>query len=78
MMIAIIGQKWRSKSRFANRQDCEELDFVFIDANNQTLGLELVQNETDTWFYAFVHFLYSGKALIISIFVCFCLKYLSI
>ena len=71
-------QTWYSRNKFASRQDCEEPDFIFIDANNQTHGLELVQNETDAWFYAFVHFLYSGKDLIISIFVCFCLKYLSI
>lgn len=37
------GQAWYSKNKFINRQDCEEPDFVFIDENNQTHGLELVQ-----------------------------------
>ena len=37
------GQTWYSRNKFANRQDCEEPDFIFIDANNQTHGLELVQ-----------------------------------
>lgn len=38
-----IGQTWYSRNKFVNRQDCEEPDFIFIDANNQTHGLELVQ-----------------------------------
>ena len=37
------GQAWYSKNKFINRQDCEEPDFIFIDANNQTHGLELIQ-----------------------------------
>ena len=38
-----IGQTWYSRNKFVNRQDCEKPDFVFIDENNQTHGLELVQ-----------------------------------
>ena len=38
-----IGQTWYSRNKFVNRQDCEKPDFIFIDANNQTHGLELIQ-----------------------------------